>query len=97
MQFVSLITDSVQVLMQRQPPALDDLLPACYQRVASLDGVLSVQEPHFWTLCSDVYVGAIKLEVARAADARYIQAQTHSIFAAVGVRKLYVQLDHSLT
>ena len=53
------------------------------RQVGQLDGVYSVQEPHFWTLCSDVYVGAIKLEVASDADLKYIQSQTHNIFTAV--------------
>ena len=48
-----------------------------------LEGVYSVQEPHFWTLCSDIFVGMIKLEVAAKADAKYIQSQTHNIFMQV--------------
>uniref|UniRef100_A0A1B6DKQ5 Cation efflux protein transmembrane domain-containing protein n=1 Tax=Clastoptera arizonana TaxID=38151 RepID=A0A1B6DKQ5_9HEMI len=92
---ISLIKESVMILMQRQPPALDNSLPQCYQKVMQLAGVYSIQEPHFWTLCSDVYVGALKLEVSRAADPKYVTSHTHMIFAAAGVRQLYVQLDFS--
>ena len=53
-----------------------------------LDGVYSVQEPHFWTLCSEVYIGTIKLEVASKADAKYILSQTHNIFTQVCTCKL---------
>lgn len=60
-------------------------------------GVQSVQEPHFWTLCSDIYVGALKLEVSRNVDPKYVVANTQMIFAAVGVRQLYVQLDYTPT
>ena len=52
-------------------------------QVRMLDGVYSVQEPHFWTLCSEVYIGTIKLEVASKADAKYILSQTHNIFTQV--------------
>lgn len=90
---LALIKDSVLILMQRQPVALDHVLPQCYNKVAQLAGVYSVQEPHFWTLCSDVYVGAIKLEVSKSADPKYILGHTHMIFSDVGVRQLYVQLD----
>ena len=83
--------------MQRTPKELDHVLGGCYQRVMQLEGVYSVQEPHFWTLCSDVFVGAIKLEVAKNADPRYIVSQTQNIFASVGARQIYVQLDYSLT
>ena len=56
-----------------------------YVQVSQLEGVYSVHEPHFWTLCSDVYVGALKLEVAANADVKYIQSQAHNIFTAVSI------------
>ncbi|XP_035826343.1 zinc transporter 7 isoform X2 [Aplysia californica] len=90
-----LLRDSIGVLMQRTPRSLDHVLPGCYQRVSQLEGVYSVQEPHFWTLCTDVFIGTIKLEVALNADTRYILSQTHSIFTQIGVRQLYVQIDHA--
>lgn len=92
---LALIKDSIVILMQRQPNALDHVLPQCYQKVVSLPGVYSVQEPHFWTLCSDVYVGGLKLEVSKNVDAKYVVSHTQMIFASVGVRQLYVQLDYT--
>lgn len=92
---LSLIKESVCILMQRQPRELDHLLPGCYQRVGQLEGVLSVQEPHFWTLCSDVYVGSLKLEVTPHADPKYVVSHTHMIFSGIGVRQVYVQLDYA--
>ncbi|RZB39981.1 zinc transporter 7 [Asbolus verrucosus] len=92
---LALIKDSVVILMQRQPAALDNVLPQCYQKVVSLAGVYSVQEPHFWTLCSDVYVGALKLEVSKNVDPKYVVSHTQMIFASVGVRQIYVQLDYT--
>lgn len=92
---LALIKDSVAVLMQRQPYALDNVLPQCYQKVISLAGVYSVQEPHFWTLCSDVYVGALKLEVSKNVDPKYVVQHTQMIFASIGVKQLFVQLDYT--
>ncbi|CAH2045996.1 unnamed protein product, partial [Iphiclides podalirius] len=63
--------------------------------VVGLAGVHAVQEPHFWTLCSDVHVGAIKLEVAREVDPRYVTEQAARIFREAGVKHLTVQLDYS--
>lgn len=91
-----LLSDSTSVLMQRTPKGLEHLLPGCYQRVTQLEGVYSVQEPRFWTLCSNVYIGTLKLEVSPAADARYLLSHTHNIFTQVGVRQLYVQIDYAL-
>jgi zinc transporter 5/7 len=90
-----LLRDSIGILMQRTPRPLDNQLAGCYTRVSQLEGVYSVQEPHFWTLCTDVYVGTIKLEVAANADSRYILSQAHNIFTQIGVRQLYVQIDHA--
>lgn len=92
---LSLISESVTILMQRQPAALDPVLPQCYNKVTQLAGVYSVQEPHFWTLCSDIYVGCLKLEVARTVDPKYVVAHTQMIFQAAGVRQLTVQLDYA--
>lgn len=92
---LSLIRESVMVLMQRQPVALDRLLPSCYQKVTGLAGVYSVQEPHFWTLCTDVYVGVIKLEVSKNVDPKYVVQHTRMIFEAIGVRQINIQLDYA--
>uniref|UniRef100_A0A8C1C9P6 Zinc transporter n=2 Tax=Cyprinus carpio TaxID=7962 RepID=A0A8C1C9P6_CYPCA len=90
---VPLLRESIGILMQRTPPSLDQTLPECYQRVQQLQGVYNLQEPHFWTLCTDVYIGTLKLLVAPDADSRWILSQTHNIFTQVGVRQLYVQID----
>ncbi|XP_076028043.1 zinc transporter 7 isoform X2 [Genypterus blacodes] len=90
---VPLLRESIRILMQRTPPSLDQALPECYQRVQQLQGVYNLQEPHFWTLCTDVYIGTLKLLVAPDADARWILSQTHHIFTQAGVRQLYVQVE----
>lgn len=91
---LGLIMESAQVLMMRQPAGLDHSLTQCYQKISGLAGVYSVQEPHFWTLCSDAYVGAIKLEVSENADAKYVTKQTRMIFEAIGVKQITIQLDY---
>lgn len=92
---VPLVRDSAGVLMQRTPTSIERALPNLYTRVVGLAGVHAVQEPHFWTLCSDVHVGAIKIEVAKDVDSRYITDQTARIFREAGVKHLTVQLDYS--
>lgn len=92
---LSLIKESIMILMQRQPVSLDRQLPQCYQKITGLAGVYSVQEPHFWTLCSNVYVGAIKLEVSKNVDPKYVVTHTKLIFEAIGVRQVYIQLDYA--
>ncbi|XP_022210012.1 zinc transporter 7 [Drosophila obscura] len=91
---LGLIKESILILMQRQPSTLDRSLPQCYQKVTGLAGVYAVQEPHFWTLCSDVYVGALKLEVSKNVDPKYVVTHTRMIFESVGVKQIYIQLDY---
>lgn len=93
---VPLLKQSIGILMQRTPPSLDHALPQCYQRVQQLQGVYSLHDPHFWTLCTDVYIGTLKLLVAPDADARWILSQTHNIFTQAGVKQLYVQIDFAV-
>lgn len=89
-----LIKESVQILMQRQPQGLDFQLPEACSKVSQLQGVQGVQETHFWTLCSNYYVGGIKLEVSADADPTYVVRHAQLIFRGVGVSQLFVQLDY---
>lgn len=61
-----------------------------------LEGVFSVQEPHFWTLCSNFYVGNLKVEVSTKSDPRYILTHVNNIFNQIGVKQIYLQMDYSL-
>ena len=45
-----------------------------------LEGVQGVQETHFWTLCTNYYVGGLKLEVSASADPKYVVSHTQMIF-----------------
>ena len=63
-------------------------------QVTQLQGVQGVQETHFWTLCSNSYVGSLKLEVCHNADPKYVISHTQMIFRSVGVNHLTVQLDY---
>ncbi|XP_055336534.1 zinc transporter 7-like [Paramacrobiotus metropolitanus] len=90
---IPLLKDSICILMQRTPHSLDDVLPECLYKVGSLPGVLSCQEPHFWTLCSNHYVGNIKLEVSTQSDPRYILSAAKNIFLSAGLRDMYIQLE----
>lgn len=90
-----LLRDSSAVLMQRSPKELDESLPKCYRRVMELDGVVSIQEPHFWTLCSNVYSGSVKIEVDPRADSRFVLSHTHNIFNQIGVKNVTVQIEYA--
>jgi len=89
---IPLLRNSGAILLQRTPTEIEKQLPACYQRIMQIDGVYSVQDPHFWTLCTDNYVGTIKVEVKPNADPKLIQFHVHSIFNQINVNVI-VQID----
>lgn len=90
-----LLMDTLSVLMQRTPKEIEYELPIAYQRISQLDGVYSVQDPHFWTLCSKNFIGNLRILVSPQADASSILSQTHAIFTQLGVKQLYVQIERS--
>jgi len=90
----SLISESVEILMQRQPRQLDGKLQGCYNKVAALQGVVGVQETNFWTLCTNQYVGGVKLEVRHDADPKYVTTYAQLMFREAGVNQVYIQLDY---
>lgn len=93
---IPLLRDSINILMQRTPNSLENVLPGCIQRTAALPGVLAVHEPHFWTLCSNHYVGNIKLEIAaHVTDPRYILSASKNIFQSAGIRDMFIQLEYA--
>ena len=48
-----------------------------------LDGVLQVQDAHFWTLCSNVHLGSLRLETLSTVDSRLLLAQAKAILSQV--------------
>lgn len=92
---IPLLKESIGVLMQRIPTGLEKNVHIGYQRVNQMDDVFSIQDPHFWALSSNVWVGTLRLLVAPTADTHRILSQTHHIFMELGVKQLYVQIEHS--
>merc|ERR1711997_296618 len=90
----SLLKESTAILMQRQPTELDNKLPECFNKITQIQGVHGVHATHFWTLCSNSYVGGLKLEVSHDADPKYVISHTQMIFRDIGVKELFVQLDY---
>ena len=62
-------------------------------QVTQLQGVYGIHA-NFWTLCSNSYIGNVKLEVSNNVDAKYVIERTQKIFMDVGVQELFVQLDY---
>lgn len=93
---IPLTKECIHILMQRQPQALDYLLPMCYQRVMQLVGVYRIKEAHFWTLHCEEYVGCIELDICREADAYFILTQTREILSEIGVRHVTIGLDYAI-
>ncbi|XP_031555001.1 zinc transporter 7-like [Actinia tenebrosa] len=92
---IPLIRDSTGILMQRTPKALESVLHIAYQRVNQIENVYSIQDPHFWTLDSENFIGTLRVLIAPNSDIHKILSSTHHIFNEIGVKHLYVQIEHS--
>jgi zinc transporter 5/7 len=97
MSVYPLLRDSIGVIMQRTPRELEGQLQSCYHRITSIEGVYSIHEAHFWTLCTDKYVGSLRIEVSRTADYGYVQSAVRSIFTAIGVKQVYLEIHFANT
>lgn len=61
-----------------------------------LEGVVNIQDTHFWTLCTDVHYGTVVIEILEGSDSQKILSATRSIFTQV--RQLHSLLPwHQLT
>ncbi|RDD40208.1 Zinc transporter 7 [Trichoplax sp. H2] len=89
-----LVSDSITILMQRTPAEIEHILPTCYQQVLSVEGILSYHEPHFWTLCSNVTVGTLRVVIDPNANYSMVLNEVRHIFTRVGVQQLTVQIEY---
>lgn len=88
-----LLQDSSQVLLLRTPGDLDKTLGSAFNKILSLDGVLSYRDPHFWRHASDSIVGVIHVQVAPSANEQRIIQQVSALFKEYGINKFSVQVE----
>jgi len=96
--FKGLVSAAVSFVMMNESLLAElsqlDNDPIILLQIEALEGVQGVQEPHFWTLCTNQYVGGLKLEVDATADQKYVVSHAQMIMRSIGVEQLYVQLDY---
>lgn len=90
-----LMKDSLSILMQRSPHSLDHTLSEGLRKIYEQDEVLQIHDPHFWTLCSGTYIGALRLEVINQSDSSRLVAMARSILSQVGVSKVTIEVTHA--
>ena len=69
--------------------------PFFTRQIYEQDEVLQIHDPHFWTLCSGTYIGALRLEVINQSDASRLVAMAKSILSQVGVSKVTIEVTHA--
>lgn len=88
-----LVTTSLGILMQRSPALLDYTLPGILQKVSEQEGVLEVNDPHFWVLCSGTYVGTLRLEVLPGTDCKRLLKITRSMLNQAGIQRTIIEIN----
>ena len=72
------------------------MVPYLSFQVTQIQGVYGIHG-NFWTLCSNSFVGNVKLDVSNDVNAKYVIERTQIIFKDIGVQELFVQLDYEKT
>ena len=62
-------------------------------QVNELDGVLQIQDPHCWTLCSGTYIGSLRLDVLPGNDAVRLVAMAKSILKQAGISQVTIEVN----
>ncbi|XP_073242547.1 proton-coupled zinc antiporter SLC30A5-like isoform X3 [Porites lutea] len=88
-----LLRESSQVLLLRTPPELDKTVGSAFNKILSLDGVLSYRDPHFWRHSSDLIVGSIHVQVAPSANEQRVIQMVGALFKEYGITKFSVQVE----
>ncbi|KAJ3034398.1 hypothetical protein HDV00_005054 [Rhizophlyctis rosea] len=88
-----LLKETAAVLLQRVPYGLERELQGAFNMVLSIPGVIGMSHPHFWELCSNHYVGTVKVQVAEGANEQEVRFKVANVFREVGVRDVTVQVE----
>ncbi|KAJ3131795.1 hypothetical protein HK100_005983 [Physocladia obscura] len=92
-----LLKSSTHTLLQRTPPALEALLPACYTRIMRVRGVVGYTAPHFWELAAGKNVGSIKIQVSGTdVNPDLVRIAVVAVFREAGVNELVVQIERDI-
>jgi len=58
-------------------------MPLFAFKVQDLEGVVSVHDQHFWTLCSNMHYGSVVIETVEDANSQKILGAARTIFTQV--------------
>jgi len=67
------------VLLQRVPRGLEPELVACFQQLHSIDGIVALSEPHFWSQGMKAFHGTLFIRVADGCDIQKVLCESHRI------------------
>lgn len=67
------------VLLQRVPRDLEPELVACFEQLHSVDGILTLSEPHFWSQSMKAFHGTLVIRVAGGCDVQKVLCESHRI------------------
>ena len=80
------------ILVQVRPAHIKPSLDRCRREVSAVDGVLEVNQEHYWTQSPGVVVGSIHVRIRNSADEQAILATVHRVFQR-HVTHLTIQID----
>lgn len=88
-----LLKESINILLQRTPSSLEPKLAYVCYKINQIPGVITLQDLHFWTLCSESYVGSFRLILNQAANEADIVRFIQNLFNEIRVNNLSIQIE----
>ncbi|KAK7492536.1 hypothetical protein BaRGS_00016202 [Batillaria attramentaria] len=90
---IPLLRETAVILLLRTPPDMDTALEEAFQKVLSVDGVLSYRYPHLWSHTSTKVMATLHVQISPGAIEQRIISQVSSILKEAGVHSVTVQAE----
>ena len=93
---VPLLKDSVMVLLQRVPMDTEADFYSALDKIAKLENVVNIYDPHLWQYSSAVMVASVRVYVNARANEQQIISDSREILQDSGFSECNVQVDKEL-
>eukprot|EP00053_Salpingoeca_punica_P018251 m.178412 g.178412 ORF g.178412 m.178412 type:complete len:442 (+) comp17393_c0_seq4:96-1421(+) len=90
---IPLIQHSASVLLLRTPRAIQRHLPNALAKIQSVEGVLGIQEPHFWEHAGGKIFGTLHVVVSQSGSEQRVLQLASGLLKEYGVPNLCVQVE----
>lgn len=90
---IPLLRETAVILLLRTPTDMDSSLEEAFQKVLTVDGVISYRWPHLWSHTSTKVMATLHVQISMSAVEQRVISQISSILKDAGVHSVEVQAE----